>query len=99
MQAIQHRKLVRKDAAHDYILLAMPTASPARAAAPTWRDVLNYNIGNAKAFVLGVSAVEISPHTHCYRLISWPRKRYAASGHWDRLIVPGALPSALLRAL
>ena len=70
MQATQHRKLVRKDAAHDDSLLAMPTASPARAAAPTWRDVLNHNIGNAEALVLAVAAVKVSPHTHCYRLIS-----------------------------
>ena len=93
------QKLVRKDAAHDDSLLAMPTASPARGAAPTWRDVLNYNIGNAEALVLGVSAVEISPHAHCYRLVSWSRKRYAASSHRDCLIVPRALPSALLCAL
>ena len=65
MQATQHRKLVRKDAAHDDSLLAISTASSARAAAPTWRDVLNDNIGDAETLFLGVSAVKIRPNTHC----------------------------------
>ena len=43
----------------------MSTASPARAAAPTWRDVLNDNIGDAETLFLGVSAVKIRPNTHC----------------------------------
>ena len=48
-------------ASHDGDLLAISRASPATASA-TWRDVLNYNIGDAKTLVF---RGEIRPHEHC----------------------------------
>ena len=60
-QEARYRRQLYLGASHDGDLLAISRASPATASA-TWRDVLNYNIGDAKTLVF---RGEIRPHEHC----------------------------------